>query len=147
MVIASHPPARTALVRSVLLFSPFLVIVLAAFVALIAGDVSGGAVIGVVVVALVALLLAYQVVQTLRDLLTRPIETVGLVERHWNRNEFFLFRNTYIFVEGDVYRLSPEQELHVEIGHTVRVRHYPHTGTVDAIEVLEPAAKGGSSDV
>ena len=146
-MIASHPTARTALVRSVLLFLPFLAIVLAAFFALIAGGVHGGAIIGVVVVALVALLLAYQIVQSLRDLVTQPVETEGLVERRWNRNEFFIFRNTYIFVHGDVYRLSPEQELEVEIGNMVRVRHYPHTGTVEALEVMQPAAKGAAGDV
>lgn len=146
-MIASHPPARTALVRSVLLFAPFLAVVLVAFVALVMGGLSGGAIAGAVVVGLVALLLGYQVVQSLRDLLTQPVETEGQVERHWNRNEFFIFRNTYIFVRGDVYRLSPEQELHVEIGDDVRVRHYPHTGTVDAIEVLQHTGKKDASNV
>lgn len=146
-MIASNPPARTVLVRSVLLFLPFLAIVLVALVTLVRGGVSGGAIIGVVVVSLVTLLLGYQIVQSLRDLAGHPIETEGVVERHWNRNEFFVFRNTYIFVEGDVYRLSPEQELHVEIGHRVRVRHYQHTGTVEAIEVLQTAMRGGGLNV
>ena len=146
-MIASHPPARTAIVRSVLLFSPFLAIVVAAFMALVIGGASGGAIVGLVIVGLVTLLLAYQVVQSLRDLLTHATETEGRVERHWSRHEFFIFRSSYIFVKGDVYRLSAEQELEVKLGNMVRIRHYPHTGTVDAIEVLERGGRRETSDV
>lgn len=139
-MIASHPTARTALVRSILLFSPFLAISLAGFAALVSDALNGpgtGSIVGSVLMGLVALLLGYQVAQSLRDLLTRPVERDGLVERRWSRNEFVLFRNTYIFVERNVFRLSPEQEIHVDLGDRVRVRYYPHTATVEALEVVQ----------
>lgn len=145
-MIASHPPARTAIVRSVLLFAPFLAVALIVLAVLArdAADGGGGTFVGLTLIGLVALLLTYQVIQSLRDLLAQPVETAGTVERRWSRNEFFLFRNSYAFVEGNVFRLSPEQEIHVELGDKVRILHYPHTATVEAIEVLEPGAgKGG----
>jgi hypothetical protein len=133
--------ARASVLRSVLLFSPFLAIVVAAF-AFIARDVaregaSGGSIVGLVLVGFIGLLLAYQVVQSVRDLFAELKETVGLVERRWSRSDFFLFRNDYIFVRGDVFRLYPEQFVEVELGDTVRVVHYPHTSTVQSVEVLE----------
>jgi hypothetical protein len=85
------------------------------------------------------LLLGYQVVQSLRDLASKTVETVGQVDRLWSRNEFMLFRNTYIFVEGNVFRLAPEEQAGVKLGDTVRVVHYPHTSTVQSVERVEPA--------
>lgn len=138
-MIASHPTARTALVRSILLFSPFLAISLTGFAALLSDALGGrgtGSIVGSVLMGLVALLLGYQVVQSLRDLLTQPVEREGLVERRWSRHEFVLFRNTYVFVERNVFRLSPEQEIHVDLGDRVRIRYHPHTATVEALEVV-----------
>jgi hypothetical protein len=145
--------ARGVVVRSVLLFSPFLAIVLVAL-AFIVRDVgrdgaSAGSIVGLVLVGFIALLLAYQVVQSVRDLFAKLKETVGLVERRWSRSDFFLFRNDYIFVEGDVFRLHPEQFVEVDLGDIVRVVHYPHTSTVESIEVVERAAgraKAGAGD-
>ena len=146
-MIASHPPARTALVRSILIFTPFLAIALVGFGTLLAEALNGkgtGSIVGSVLVGLVTMLLAYQVVQSLRDLIARPIEQEGLVERRWNRSEFVLFRNTYVFIEGNVFRLSPEQEIHVDLGDHVRVRYYTHTATVEAIEVVRRVGAQGN---
>lgn len=139
-MIASHPTARTALVRSILLFSPFLAIAVAAFTVLFSEALDGrgtGSFVGSALMGFITLLLAYQVVQSIRDLLARPVEQEGLVERRWSRHEFILFRNTYIFVERNVFRLSPEQEIHVDLGDRVRLRYYPHTATVEALEVVQ----------
>jgi hypothetical protein len=139
--------ARTAVLRSVLLFSPFLAIVLI-ILALIVRDIardgaSGGSTVGLVLVGFVALLLGYQVVQGLRDLFSQPKETVGLVERQWSRSDLFLFQNSYIFVERNVFRIEPEHALDVKPGSVVRITHLPHTGAVESVEVVqreEPSA-------
>ena len=133
--------ARTAVLRSVLLFSPFLAMVLI-ILALIARDASrdgasGGSIVGLVLVGFVSLLLGYQVVQGLRDLFSQPKETVGLVERKWSRSDLFLFQNSYIFVERNVFRIEPEHALDVEPGRVVRITHLPHTGTVESVEVVQ----------
>ena len=127
--------------RSLLLFAPFLAVSVFVLVFIVLDGVrqsmSAGRVAGLVLVGLVALLLGYQVVQSLRDLFSRAVETVGLVDRRWSRNEYFLFQNTYIFVGKDVYRLSPQQGSEVELGHMVRIVHLPHTSAVETIEVVK----------
>jgi hypothetical protein len=90
-------------------------------------------------VGLVGLLLGYQVVQSLRDLVSKPVETTGLVERRWSKADFFLFRNSYVFVGRNVFRLTPEQYIECDLGDTVRIVHYPHTAAVEAIEVVQRA--------
>lgn len=142
---ATIPSARATVLRSALLFTPFLVVALGAL-AFIVRDVvidgaSAGRVVGITLVSSVALLLAYQVVQSVRDLFARSTETTGVVERRWSHSDLFLFRNTYIFVERNVFRLPPEEAPGIELGDTVRVVHFPHTSTVQAIEVVERAGE------
>jgi hypothetical protein len=144
-VPATRPSARAAVLRGALLFTPFLGVTLVALV-LIARDTadtgaSAGRIVGLVLVGSVALLLTYQVVQSVRDLFSSPVETIGLVERRWSRNDLFLFRNSYIFVGRDVFRLAPEEFIEVDLGDTVRIVHYPHTTTVEEIEVVERRAE------
>ena len=148
---ATRPSARAAVLRSALLYSPLLAVTLAAFGFVFqetaAEGPTGGRIVGLVLVGSAALLFGYQVVQSLRDLFSRPVETTGLVEKRWSRSDFFLFRSTYIFVQKNVFRLPPEQLLEIERGDVVRVVHYPHTGTVETIErVKQPAQSETASD-
>ena len=141
----SSRSARATVLRGALLFTPFLAVALGALV-FIVRDVaedgaSAGGIIGFVLVSSVALLLGYQVVQSVRDMFSETVETTGVVERKWSRSDFMVFRNTYIFVGRDVFRLEPELALNVELGTTVRVVHYPHTSTVEEIEVLAQAGE------
>ena len=135
--------ARTSVLRSALLFSPFLAV--SAFaLALISGDVINGGldaghIVGLALFGFVTLLLAYQVVQSVRDLFASPVETVGVVERQWSHNEFFLFRNGYIFVKNNVFRVKPEAYIDIKLGDAVRVVHSPHTSAVESVEVVEQA--------
>ena len=126
--------------RSGLLFAPFFALSAAALGLIIADSVRQGfgvgSAIGVVLVGFVALLLGFQVVQSIRDLFARTVETIGVVVRRWSRNEFMLFRNGYIFVENHVFRLEPEEYIDINLGDTVRVVHYPHTSTVESVEVV-----------
>lgn len=139
--------ARATVLRSILLFAPFLAVTLGVFVFLIqdmaAERADAGKIVALVLVGSVALLLGYQVVQSVRDLFSRVVETTGLVERRWSRNDLFIFQNTYIFIERNVFRLTPEQAIDVDLGDTVRIVHYPHTSTVETIEVV---ARAGSAD-
>ena len=137
--------AWNSVLRSAILFTPFLVITVGAlvFIAIDAVDegFTAGRVVGWTLVALVALLLAYQVVQSLRDLLSDTVETVGEVERSWTRNDMFLFKNSYVFVDRNVYRVPPERYIELKPGDQVRIVHTPHTGAVETIErVEEPGA-------
>ena len=136
-------PARVAVIRSTVLFTPFLAITVAVLVLLLrdfAGEgASAGRIVGTVIVSIVVVLLGYQVVQSVRDLLAQPVETTGAVERRWSHSDFFLFRNSYMLVERNVFRLSDEQFIRIDIGDTVRVRHFPHTCAVEHVEVVAQA--------
>ncbi len=137
--------ARASVLRSALLFSPFFALALLGL-AVITRDaaqqgMNAGRIAGLVLVGLVVLLLGYQVVQSVRDLFAQLVETVGLVERRWSRNELLLFRNTYIFVDRNVYRLSPEQAMEIDLGNMVRIVHLPHTSTVETIAVVRQESR------
>ena len=146
-MVAAGPSARATILRSLLLFVPFLLVVLVALALLLRSTAdegaSGGRIVALVLMGSVGLLLVYQVVQSVRDLFSRTVETVGRVERRWSRSNFFLFRNSYIFVGRDVFRLPPKQFTEIGLGDTVRIVHYPHTAAVEAIEVV---ARKGASD-
>ncbi len=135
--------ARASVLRSALLFSPFLAV--SAFaLAFITGDAVStgfdtGHVVGIVLFGFGTLLLGDQVIRSARDMFSRCVEAVGVVERQWSRNEFLLFRNGYIFVGANVFRLTPNEYINVKLGDTVRVVHYPHTSTVESVEVVERA--------
>lgn len=142
-MVAGLSSARTSVLRSTLLFSPFLAV--SAFaLSYIIGDVihdgaTAGRIVGLVLTGVITLLLVYQVVQSIRDLFAEHVETVGVVERQWSRNEFLLFRNSYIFVKNDVFRVEQEEYIEIKLGDTVRVVHFPHTAAVESVEVVERA--------
>jgi len=142
-MVAGLSSARTSVLRSALLFSPFLAVSAFALSYIIADVVHDGAtagrIVGLVLVGFVTLLLVYQVVQSIRDLFGTQVETVGVVERQWSRNELFLFRNSYIFVKSDVFRVEQEEYIEIKLGDTVRVVHFPHTATVESVEVVTRA--------
>ncbi len=140
--------AKNAVLRSTLLFTPFLAITLfgLGFIVreLATDGATAGRVVGLVLVASVALLLGYQVVQSIRDLLSETVETVGEVERSWTRNDMFLFRNSYVFLDRNVYRVPPDQFLELSPGDKVRIVHLPHTGAVETIERVGSEGEGST---
>ena len=137
---AGRPSAWASILRGALLFVPFLVVSLGVLVLLVqqiaTEGASGGRIVAVVLDGFVAMLIGYQVLQSVRDLFSRLVETTGVVERRWDRSDLFFFRNTYIFVERNVFRLAPEEAIDVQLGDTVRVVHFPHTSTVERIVVV-----------
>ena len=149
MAVASRS-ARATVLRSALLFTPFLAVASGALVFIVrdvgADGRSAGGIVGIILVGSVTLLLGYQVIQSVRDMFSETVETTGLVERKWSRSDFMVFRNTYIFVGRDVFRLEPKLALDVELGTTVRVVHYPHTSTVESIEIVAPAEEKSGMD-
>ena len=146
----TRPAGWGAVLRSALLFSPFFALALMGltFLVLEALDEGfrAGQVVGITVLGFVSLLFGYQVVQSVRDLFSGVVETTGVIERRWSRNDFFLFRNSYIFVERNVFRLEPEQYIEVGLGDRVRVVHFPHTSMVEALELVERVSSGRPGD-
>ncbi len=137
---ARRSSVRMTVLRNGLLFSPFFALSASALGFVIADGVTEGFEaskgIGIALFGFVTLLLGYQVVQSIRDLFAGKVETVGVVARRWSRNEFLLFRNGYVFVENNVFRLDPKEFVDIKLGDTVRVVHYPHTSTVESVEIV-----------
>ncbi len=135
--------AWNSVLRSTILFVPFLAVTLFALAFIVrevaTDGASPGVIVGLILVGSVALLLAYQVTQSIRDLLSETVETVGEVVRSWTRNDMFLFRNSYVFVDRNVYRVPPEQYIELSPGDKVRIVHTPHTGAVETIERVDEA--------
>ena len=83
--MAGRSKAWAGVLRSTILFTPFLVITLGAFAFIISELVTEGAgagrIVGLILVGSVVVLLTYQVVQSIRDLVAETVETIGEVER------------------------------------------------------------------
>ncbi len=145
-----RPTAWGSVLRSALLFTPIFAVIAVTLALLVMQSMSEGAsagrVVAIVLIGIVGSLIGYQMLQSVRDLFSRLVETEGLVERRWDRSDFFIFKNTYIFVESNVFRLEPELALDVQLGDTVRVLHFPHTGTVEQIAVVSNGGASGEPD-
>src|ERR1700694_5151465 len=110
---AGRSSARASVLRSALLFSPFLAVSSFALAYILADatnkDWDAGHMVGLAVVGFVTLLLGYQVVRSIRDLFSECVETIGVVDRWWSRLELMLFRNDYVFVKDNVFRLDRDE--------------------------------------
>jgi hypothetical protein len=135
-----RPSARASLIRTALLYTPLFVLLLAALgfvIRELALEPGGGSVAAVVIVSLLALLTGYQSVQALRDLLAQPIQTEGVINRKWRRNDLFVMRSHYLLVNRHVFRVEPTDFMELEVDDTVSIVHYPHTDTVESLALLE----------
>jgi hypothetical protein len=130
-------PGRASVWRTALFFTPLFLAGLALegyLAASFASEPSGSAIPGLVIVGVITLLLGFESVQALRDLLATPRELEDVVTRTWTRTDAFVFRNAYAMVARRVFRLTPEQALEVREGDVVRVRFFPHTNTLIEID-------------
>jgi hypothetical protein len=86
------------------------------------------------IVALVGLLLAYQTVQHLRDLSAPLAESEGAIVRKWTRADMIIaMQSYYITVDRVVFRVKPEDYIHLSEAMYVKVVHFPNTLTVVSV--------------
>lgn len=130
--------AKRGAARTGLLFAPFFLASLAGFIwaAIALGQGQGrGLIFTLVIAGIIAILTGYQTIQSLRDWLeSEPRQLEGAIRRTWSRHDYFLFRSNYILVEGQVFRVEPEDFLDLAKGQRVRVFYYPHANTLDRVE-------------
>lgn len=110
----------------------------AVFSLIVASRASGAAYVTLTIVGIVGLLLGYTLVQHIRDLGGPLAETEGLIARKWSRADFVIvMQSHYVMVERVVFRLRPEEHIHLDEGMYVKVVHFPHTLNVVSVhEVL-----------
>lgn len=97
------------------------------------GD-SGGAYVTLSIVGVVGLMLAYQTVQHIRDLSAPLAESEGAIIRKWAHADLIIaMQGYYITVDRVVFRVKPEDYLHLTEAMYVKVVHFPNTLTVVSV--------------
>lgn len=133
--------ARASLMRSAALYAVFFagLIAFIAWLAPAAGSVASYAVIGIA--GAIALVVAWFVVQHLRDLRAEPVARRGIITRAWSNNDLIIaMQSHYVTVDRTVFRVRPEDFIHLKERMPVRVVHFPHTLHVVSIEQEAPPA-------
>lgn len=132
--------ARASLFRSMLIYALLLAVDLAVLFYIIKSGPQGAGYVSLSVVGLVGLLLAYQVVQHVRDLQSPLAESEGVVTRKWVRADLIIaLQSHYVNVERTVFRVRAEDFIHVTEGMYVKVVHFPNTlNVVSMHEIMHP---------
>lgn len=144
--------ARASLFRSLIIYTALLVADLTTVIWIATSGPTGPAYVTMSVVAVVGLLLAYQVYAHYRDLREPLAESEGTLHRVWSRADLIIAWNSYYAtVDRTVFRLRPEEYVLIEdrwraLGRLdppqamyVKVVHFPHTLNVVSIhEILRP---------
>jgi hypothetical protein len=139
------PGARASLRRSAAIYAALLAGDIAVVVYILIVRTGNAAFITLSFVAVVGLLLAYQVVQHVRDFGARLAETDGTVIRKWKRADLIIaWDSYYLTVDRTVFRVRPEDWIHIDEGQYVKVVHFPHTLTVVSVHSA-PRAEPPSS--
>ncbi len=127
--------ARASVIRDAVIFTPFFLAVVAGWTATMVGVLVKGdrGVPAPVILSLLAVLLGFQSIQALRDLLTEPKVTRGEIARKWSRPVLPVVPGHYIYVNKVVFKLPALLYEQLENGDTVTITHYPHTNTVVAV--------------
>ena len=133
-----EPAARASLRRSTFIYSLLLAVDVVVLSFIVASGASGGAYVTLAIIGLVGLLLGYHVLQHVRDLGAPLAESEGLVTRKWTRADLIVaLQSYYVLVERVVYRVRPEDFIHLEEGMFVKIVHFPHSLNVVSVhEVL-----------
>ncbi len=133
-----EPAARASLRRSTFIYSLLLAVDVVVLSFIVASGASGGAYVTLAIIGLVGLLLGYHVLQHVRDLGAPLAESEGLVTRKWTRADLIVaMQSYYVMVERVVYRVRPEDFIHLEEGMFVKIVHFPHSLNVVSVhEVL-----------
>jgi hypothetical protein len=137
--------ARAALIRGAAIYTPLFVAGVIMTVLSVLRVLDAGRVL-TVLEALVTLLFGHQSIQSIRDLNATVVRTEGRIGRRWTKMDFLVSRSHYISVGRAIFRI-PVVDWHLfEEDEAVAVIHYPHTGTVVAVERLPASAdsRGGN---
>ncbi len=132
-LLEENPGHHAAVYRRALIFTPFAIAFLVAFSwtlrALLAGNL--GALIGCVLLGLIAFALSYEGVAALRDLRTQPMRSSGPLDRVWTKSKFLVFgKSGYLLLNRRVFEIRVDTSMLMESGQLVTIEHWPHTNIV-----------------
>lgn len=95
----------------------------------------------VVALAVLASLFGFQSVQAILDLRSEPRELTGEITRRWSRSDSFVMKSHYIRIGGKILRGDVFLLAEVAEGDTVKVRYYPHSAIMAALEKVKTPAE------
>ena len=141
------PPAskRRNVIIQAIFFTPAALVCAALSVLAIAQIISGdtGYLVLLFVVGSLTILLGYQAVHYIRDLGAHPVQNEGEVAKKWTKGNlfFFFWPSYYIAVKGKIYTITRDDYKGLLEEDLVRIRHYPHTLTVEFVERFDESEK------
>ena len=143
----SLPPRskRGIVVLQALVYTPLTLLSLAgvalALVEIASGDY--GYAVMLVFSSVLAVILGYQAVHYLRDLSSEPVQSEGEIAKKWHKGNLFFFfmPGYYIAVKGQIYTVSRDHYRTLLEEDMVRIRHYPHSLTVEQVERFDEVEK------
>jgi hypothetical protein len=142
---AARPGRRTQIIVQAVLFTPLTAVMVAGVALALVKIVSGetGYVVLLFVSGVLALVLGYQAYHYIRDLGAEPVLTEGEVAKKWTKGNlfFFFWPSYYIAVKGKIYTVTRSQFRGLLEEDLVRIRHYPHTLTVEHVERFDEVEK------
>lgn len=139
-LIDEDPGHRGALQRKMLLHTPAAVgswlVGLWLLMVLLSGNV--GALVGLIIVAIVTAAFTFESVAAIRDLRSEPITTRGNIDRAWAKGRFlFIGTVRYLIVRGRVFELRPEAFASLQEDDTVEIKHWPRTNVLVSLHLIE----------
>jgi hypothetical protein len=136
---------RGLIIFQALLFTPAAILmgagVIFSILQIASGD--GGYFVMLTVTGILFVVFTYQAVHYIRDLRKQPIASEGEVSKKWTKGNLFFFfmPGYYIAVKGQIYTISRDQYRGLLEDDMVRIRHYPHSLTVELVERFDEVAK------
>lgn len=129
--------ARSALVRTAVIWTPLFALSGGALLYFLAGqlfDFGNGTWFLVVVLSILSFLFGYQAIGALRDLAGGTAEMRGIVTKRWSRSDSIVMRTHYIRIEGKIFRINKLLHGDVKQGDEVSIRFYPASMLVVSLE-------------
>lgn len=141
-----HSGVRNRLLRSLIIWGPLFLASAAGLLfftfdrAFLGGD-HGGTWFLVIILAILTMLFGFQTMQSLLDLVGKPVTLTGNVTRRWARSDSFIIKTHYIRVgkmilRGDQFVLDGIKE-----GDTVEATYYAKSAVLIWVEKQEPPAE------
>lgn len=139
------PQKRGAVIRMAMFYSALfgvcLALVILALIKIVNGD--GGFLFMFTIFGLMGLLFLYFARLYLRDMTKQPVQIEGEVMKKWHKGNllFFFLSSYYIVVDKRIISIPVQAYSLLLETDMVRVTCYPHSLTVERIELYDAAAK------
>lgn len=128
-----------------LFFTPLAAIVIGGFFLAVLKIATGetGYIVMLLVSGFLGFILGFQALHYLRDLAAEPVQSEGEIAKKWTKGNLFFFfmPGYYIAVKGQIFTVNRSEYRSLLEEDMVRIRHYPHSLTVEFVERFDEVEK------